>query len=204
MLNHFIAREPSPTACAESEVRKQIICDGLPCFITAIDDQYDHLEDQPDDRWKQVILAQLYPVDAVLILYSVTSRQSFERVAGKRDFVERLKLEAAALTPEEKRGWGVYDNDETGSIPFCIVGNQSDLSLEREVSYSEGQQLAGELGCKFVETSAKTGWKVNEAFYEVIRILDEGRRKEARDSQSPRRSSRLRRLRNMFQKGKKY
>ncbi|KAL0204341.1 hypothetical protein M9458_002359, partial [Cirrhinus mrigala] len=41
-------------------------------------------------------------------------------------------------------------------VPVILVGNKVDLDNEREVSSSEGQALAEEWGCPFMETSAKS------------------------------------------------
>ena len=38
-----------------------------------------------------------------------------------------------------------------------LIGNKSDLEEEREVSFQEGETKANEIGCPFMETSAKTG-----------------------------------------------
>jgi GTPase KRas protein len=51
------------------------------------------------------------------------------------------------------------------------VGNKSDRVSDREVSTQEGHALARELGCEFVEASAKNCINVEKAFYDVVRIL---------------------------------
>ena len=52
-----------------------------------------------------------------------------------------------------------------------LVGNKADKHHEREVSSQEGQALAKELGCEFVEASAKNCINVEKAFYDVVRLL---------------------------------
>jgi GTPase KRas len=52
-----------------------------------------------------------------------------------------------------------------------LVGNKSDKVTEREVSTQEGHALARELGCEFVEASAKNCINVEKAFYDVVRLL---------------------------------
>lgn len=52
-----------------------------------------------------------------------------------------------------------------------LVGNKSDRATEREVLTQDGRALARELGCEFVETSAKHGIHVEKAFYDVVRVL---------------------------------
>jgi GTPase KRas protein len=52
-----------------------------------------------------------------------------------------------------------------------LVGNKCYRVTEREVSTQEGSALAKELGCDFVEASAKNCVNVEKAFYEVVRQL---------------------------------
>ena len=86
-----------------------------------------------------------------LIVYSVASRSSFEAVTNFRDQVLRVK-----------------DEDH---YPMIILGNKCDLENEREVPVAEGRELAKQLGCPFLETSAKARINVEEAFYEVVREI---------------------------------
>jgi len=51
------------------------------------------------------------------------------------------------------------------------VGNKCDLDHEREVSVEEGQNLARQFGCKFIETSAKSRKNVEQAFYDIVREI---------------------------------
>ena len=55
--------------------------------------------------------------------------------------------------------------------PVMLVGNKSDRVTEREVSTQEGSVLAKEIGCDFVEASAKQCINVEKAFYQVVRSL---------------------------------
>ena len=51
---------------------------------------------------------------------------------------------------------------------------------EREVSTQEGSALARELGCDFVEASAKNCINVEKAFYDVVRQLRRQRQQSSR------------------------
>jgi len=55
--------------------------------------------------------------------------------------------------------------------PFILVGNKCDKYHEREVTISEGLILAKDLGCRFVETSAKTAQNVEDVFVGLVRDL---------------------------------
>ncbi|XP_073768491.1 ras-related protein Rap-2a isoform X3 [Danio rerio] len=57
-------------------------------------------------------------------------------------------------------------------VPVILVGNKVDLESEREVSVQEGQALAEEWGCPFIETSAKSKTMVDELFAEIVRQMD--------------------------------
>ena len=87
--------------------------------------------------------------EAFLIVYSVTSRASFDRVEKFRTQVARVK-----------------DSD---AVPVVLVGNKIDRVHEREVETKHGEQLAQRLGCAFVETSAKTRENL-EAFFTAVRM----------------------------------
>ncbi|GAG09668.1 unnamed protein product [marine sediment metagenome] len=53
------------------------------------------------------------------------------------------------------------------SIPMIIIGNKIDL--ERQVGRQEAEDLAKRLNCDYLETSAKTGEKVEFAFESIAR-----------------------------------
>jgi len=52
------------------------------------------------------------------------------------------------------------------------------LEDERKISKEEGQQLATELGCKFLEASAKRKINVDEMFTELVKEIMAYRRKQ--------------------------
>ena len=60
-------------------------------------------------------------------------------------------------------------------ILSCIIqvlcGNKSDLEEERQVPTQEGQLAARERNIIFIETSAKTGAKVEEMFHQLVRTI---------------------------------
>ena len=52
-----------------------------------------------------------------------------------------------------------------------LIGNKCDLEAQRDVTYEEARQFAEENGLMFVESSAKTGDGVEEAFLETARKI---------------------------------
>lgn len=56
-----------------------------------------------------------------------------------------------------------------------IVGNKSDLRPEqRQVSAADGKKLADELGCGFVEASARYNENVAKAFEGMLGEIEKG------------------------------
>lgn len=116
--------------------------------------------------------------EGFLLVYSITSRQSFEEIQTFQQLILRVK-----------------DKDY---LPIIVVGNKCDLEEERQVSKqgqiphprapppslltfqtenpipntpTEGEALARSFGCKFIETSAKSRINVDNAFYDLVREI---------------------------------
>ncbi|EGW31401.1 GTP-binding protein of the ras family [Spathaspora passalidarum NRRL Y-27907] len=90
----------------------------------------------------------LVGIHGYLLVYSVTSRQSFELIEFIRD--------------------KILNSIGNEDLPMILVGNKCDLNLQRQVDTKEGQQLAHKFKCKFVETSVKDNVNVNIAFEGLI------------------------------------
>ncbi len=52
-----------------------------------------------------------------------------------------------------------------------LIGNKCDLEAQRDVTHEEARQFAEENGLTFVETSAKTGERVEEAFIDTAKSI---------------------------------
>ena len=88
-----------------------------------------------------------------MLVYSITSRQSFEEIFTFQQQILRVK-----------------DKDY---FPIIVVGNHCTMESEREVSFQEGQSLARRFGCRFVEADAKSRINVDYAFYGLVREMRE-------------------------------
>jgi GTPase KRas protein len=116
--------------------------------------------------------------EGFVLVYSISSRSSFTRIPRFHNQILRVKESASAgNSPMANYGGagGMYSAQPPASpaanVPIMLVGNKSDRVTEREVSTQEGHSLARELGCEFVEASAKNCVNVERAFFEVVRLL---------------------------------
>ena len=65
----------------------------------------------------------------------------------------------------------VFNAKTSLSCFLCaVVGNKCDLQT-RTVRISQAREIARQYGIPFVETSAKTGMGVDEAFYTLVREI---------------------------------
>ena len=58
------------------------------------------------------------------------------------------------------------------NVPLVLVGNKTDLTERRQVTYEVGKQLAEEMKAVFIETSAKENQNVNDIFELVVTQMD--------------------------------
>lgn len=79
----------------------------------------------------------------VVLVYDLTCRQSFTSLSY---WLEEVRQKAAA------------------DVSLLLVGNKADLSDQRQVSEAEGRAFASQANVPWLETSAKTGVRVSEAF----------------------------------------
>ncbi|KAK1163908.1 ras-related protein Rab-37-like isoform X1 [Acipenser oxyrinchus oxyrinchus] len=102
------------------------------------------------ERFRSVTHAYYRDAQALLLLYDITSRSSFDNIR-------------AWLT--EIHEYAQQD------VVIMLLGNKSDMSNERVIKREEGEKLAREYGVPFMETSAKTGVNVELAFLAVAKEL---------------------------------
>lgn len=89
--------------------------------------------------------------EGFLLVYSITSRNSFDEIGTFHQQILRVK-----------------DKDY---FPVIVVANKCDLEYERQVGGHEGRELAKQFGCSFIETSAKQRLNVDEAFSNLVREI---------------------------------
>jgi GTPase KRas protein len=139
--SHFVD-EYDPTI--EDSYRKQCEIDDEVALLDVLDtagqEEYSAMREQ-----------YMRTGEGFLLVYDITSRQSFEEITTFQQQILRVK-----------------DKD---NFPMVVAGNKCDLEGEREVSRQEGEALARSFGCKFIETSAKSRINVDKAFYDIVREI---------------------------------
>lgn len=113
--------------------------------------------------------------EGFILVYSITSRSSFTRIRKFHSQIQRVKESTSAGSPTTG-GYLASPTSPTMLLsgqpaPVMLVGNKSDRVTDREVSTQEGSALAKDMGCQFVEASAKNCINVEKAFYDVVRSL---------------------------------
>lgn len=139
--SHFVD-EYDPTI--EDSYRKQCVIDDEVALLDVLDtagqEEYSAMREQ-----------YMRTGEGFLLVYSITSRTSFEEILQFQQQILRVK-----------------DKDY---FPLVVVGNKCDLEADRQVSTQEGKSLAEQFHCPFKETSAKARINVDESFYELVREI---------------------------------
>lgn len=112
------------------------------------------------ERFRSVTHAYYRDAHALLLLYDVTNKASFDNIQ-------------AWLT--EIHEYAQQD------VVLMLLGNKADSTHERVVKREEGEKLAKEFGVPFMETSAKSGLNVELAFTAVAKELKHRTMKEPDD-----------------------
>lgn len=138
--SHFVD-EYDPTI--EDSYRKPCVIDHEPALLDVLDtagqEEYSAMREQ-----------YMRTGEGFLLVYSITSRSSFEEVVSFYQQILRVK-----------------DKD---SFPVVLVANKFDLDADRVVTVEEGRALAQQFNnCRFIETSAKQRINVEDAFYDLVR-----------------------------------
>ncbi len=100
----------------------------------------------------------------IIVVYDITDKQSFENVKNWIHEVEKFANE---------------------SVCMMIVGNKTDKEASRQVTYAEGAAFAEHYKVPFIETSAKAGTHIDEAFMTISRKIYAAQNAHAKKHLSP-------------------
>jgi len=110
------------------------------------------------ERFRTITSAYYRGADGIIMVYDVTSSESFDHVEEWLSEVDR------------------YANENTSKL---LVGNKADLIEEKQVPEDTAQRFAEKLSIPFLETSAKTATNVDAAFLTMAKELIKTREKQA-------------------------
>lgn len=95
------------------------------------------------ERFRTITSAYYRGADGIIMVYDVTSMDSFDHV---NDWLKEVNR---------------YASEGTCKL---LVGNKSDRNVDRVVTSHRAKEFSDELGIEFLETSAKSAKNVEEAF----------------------------------------
>lgn len=105
------------------------------------------------ERFARVLLPTYFrKAKGVILVYDITNSKSFESLSER---------------------WMAQLNDHASAddLAKLLVGNKSDLEASREVSREKALQFCQQYGMELLETSAKSGTNVLQAFEKLIEIV---------------------------------
>lgn len=128
----------------EDSYRKQVVIDDETAILDILDTAGQEEFSSMQDQWMR-------DGQGFLLVYSITSRPTFDEVSILFDKIHRTK--------------------DADKVPIVLVGNKCDLKEDRQVEYTEGAELAKSFQCAFFETSAKIKLNNEACFFELVREI---------------------------------
>ncbi|OLS15633.1 MAG: small GTP-binding protein domain-containing protein, Ras family [Promethearchaeota archaeon CR_4] len=111
------------------------------------------------DFFRRVRSAYYTGTHACFIIYDITRPETYDNV----------------------QKWYNELTEFVGTLPICMIGNKADLESERKVPVERALKLAEKLEASFLETSAKTGFNVDDAFTLMAYKLVQGEQQREAD-----------------------
>ena len=102
------------------------------------------------ERFRTITTSYYKGAHAILIVFDLTDRESFEHVRNWMADIDKFAKE------------GVYR---------ILVGNKCDLENSRKVRKEEGNEIANKYGIKYIETSAKETTNIDDLFESTAKHL---------------------------------
>ncbi|XP_050292889.1 ras-like protein 2 [Anthonomus grandis grandis] len=141
-IQSYFVTDYDPTI--EDSYTKQCVIDDIPAKL-------DILDTAGQEEFSAMREQYMRSGEGFLLVFSVTERSSFEEVFKFHKQILRVK-----------------DRDE---FPMLIIGNKVDLEHQRVVWQEEAQEMARTLKIPYIECSAKMRMNVDNAFYELVRVV---------------------------------
>jgi len=112
----------------------------------------DILDTAGQEEYASMLDQYIQSAEGFVLVFAITDYESFEKVKELRDKIMKVK--------------------DKKFVPLLILGNKADLSDKREVDKQEIQEYCDKIKCPYVETSAKTGTSIEDAFHALVREMN--------------------------------
>ena len=111
------------------------------------------------ERFKSMAYNVIKNADGILLIFSITSQDSFDSIAEWMKNIREVKSK---------------------EFPVVLLGNKIDLEDQRVISKQEGEELAKKYELPFYETSNKTGENIEKSCLDLINriIIEKEKQKE--------------------------
>uniref|UniRef100_A0A3B4AHY8 GTPase KRas n=1 Tax=Periophthalmus magnuspinnatus TaxID=409849 RepID=A0A3B4AHY8_9GOBI len=157
LIQNHFVDEYDPTI--EDSYRKQVVIDGETCLL-------DILDTAGQEEYSAMRDQYMRTGEGFLCVFAINNIKSFEDIHHYREQIKRVK--------------------DSEDVPMVLVGNKCDLP-SRTVDTKQAQDLARSYGIPFIETSAKTRQRVEDAFYTLVREIRQYRlNKLSKEEKTPR------------------
>ncbi|QPG75067.1 Ras GTPase [Brettanomyces nanus] len=123
------------------------------CEINGVQSSLDILDTAGQEEYSSMRDLYMKTGEGFLLVFSLVDRHSFEEISTFYNQIMRVKGELVSF------------------VPLMLVGNKNDLENERQVSKEEAISLAKKFNASYIETSAKTGENVVEAFHGLVKVI---------------------------------
>lgn len=104
------------------------------------------------ERFRTITSSYYRGAHGIIIVYDVTDQESFDNVKQWLHEIDR------------------YATDDVNKL---LVGNKSDLTSKKVVTYEAAKEFADSVGMEFLETSAKNATNVEKAFMAMATQIKE-------------------------------
>jgi len=95
------------------------------------------------ERFRTITSSYYRGAHGIIVVYDITDAESFQNVTQWLHEIDRYA---------------------SSGVNKLLVGNKSDLSSKRQVSYEQAKEFADSMNMEFIETSAKQSNNVDRAF----------------------------------------
>ena len=111
--------------------------------------KFNYIDTAGQEKFRAISVNYLKGTNGAILVFDLTNRETFDLI---------------------KRWVDDINENNKSNTSKLLFGNKSDLLNGRQVLREEAEKLASDIGCKYIEGSAKTGDNINEALDEIAKI----------------------------------